>query len=257
MLKIWWTRVFPGLPDGTHFLDFQIAGWDAGELRLLQRLSPGIRHFADIGAHHGLYSVAVGKFTDNRALVDAFEPFENARKRSLLHLKLNGIRNFQLHAMAVGEVDQAVNFVIPDRETQTTGHVSDKVEGDDKAVVTLAQVSLESFYPSDALKHPDMIKLDIEGKELEALKGAGNIVGNGKTAWIFEVLDHHLSHGLVSARPVIEFFLNDPRYRVFHIQEDGTLCDPVLREGYPHTHLCNYLAVPITRTDFLDLLNAV
>ncbi|WP_265594953.1 FkbM family methyltransferase [Haloferula sp. BvORR071] len=254
-LKFWWSCVLPSIAPDSHAFDFKLHGWDVGEINLLAKLKDKLSCFWDIGAHHGLYSIALSLLSGGRTEIHAFEPSSDCQRRIELHKRMNGISNIRLHSDAVGDHDGSVSFAVPLKAHGTIGHVIvDNAVSSGFRATTVHSVTLDSWLKSSGSATPDLIKIDVEGHEMALLDGAGSLLANGKTAWIFEVLDQVHGDETVPGRKIIERFSRLKDMRIFHIGGDGNLTPAVLQDHYPHTHLCNYLALPTGRGDLAELL---
>lgn len=130
----------------------------------------------DIGAHIGWYSLCLDRNVAAAVRILAFEP--NAENRALLqsNVQLNG-------ASRVTVVDRAVS----DRAgTQRLYLYAKKNQGrhsllpiHDGEIEEVKSVALDEYLPSVGVdpERVAFMKLDIEGGELQALRGAGTLVG--------------------------------------------------------------------------------
>jgi hypothetical protein len=89
-----------------------------------------------------------------------------------------------------------------------------------------------------------LIKLDIEGAELDAFSGARRMVQVVRPLIICEVLDWVTRSWGYPAREIVEF-LDKLDYEWFDFCEDGTLAVHAQRDEYPDVR--NYLAIPRER----------
>jgi FkbM family methyltransferase len=135
--------------------------------------------FYDIGAHGGVYTITLTRRFPNLK-VHSFEP----QPEDLLdNLALNELPTANVHAVAVGDHSGTVLMTTKER---SSNHVSDK---GDRAV---RLVRLDDYVAEMNLPAPDWIKIDIEGLELQALRGAEGLLRKSKPTVICEI--NHL-HG--------------------------------------------------------------
>jgi FkbM family methyltransferase len=131
----------------------------------LNRLLPGDVLY-DIGAFRGVYGVATKAMLGNRVSVHLFEPVEHNLRCIEEIARLNQFQQFTIvgKAVATGECIKGVF------------HESNTMLGDDvneHSLVEIPSVSLDS-YVQDSKTHPSVMKIDVEGFELEVLQGAKN-----------------------------------------------------------------------------------
>jgi FkbM family methyltransferase len=129
--------------------------------KLLERLVfPGMTVY-DIGAQAGFYTLCLSRMVGEKGRVIAFEPFADNVRNLLEHVRMNGLRNVRIVQAAVGESSGLRAF------TTDRGECQNRIE-DAAAQFLIPAVSLDSL----SLPPPDLIKMDIEGGESEALRGA-------------------------------------------------------------------------------------
>lgn len=120
----------------------------------------------DIGANVGLYSLLFSKYSDQ---VYAFEPLPRNLKYLYEGIKNNNITNISIVPCAVSDSHGLLKFS----------------EGDNCAIGKISEfgqyvvigISLDQFV--DAYKQiPHLIKIDVEGAELNVLKGSSQLLHN-------------------------------------------------------------------------------
>lgn len=116
--------------------------------------------FFDVGAFNGMYSMLAAR---KGATVIAFEPDPTFSRLYLRNLASNGLRA-ELVAVAIGAGDGTMNLT-DDHAGSLMSHPSPDGTG-----VTVDVVSLDGFCRERVW--PDVIKMDIEGAEYEALGDA-------------------------------------------------------------------------------------
>lgn len=145
----------------------------------------------DIGAHVGFWSMHLAKRFEE---LHAFEPMKEMQECWLKNV--DGI-NAELHPYALGSESGMVSLTIPKGSTGGT-HISGS--GD------IAMHPLDSFH----LRDVDFIKIDVEGYELDVLKGATETLDRCQPCIIVEQKLHtpggqkHISGG----RPAVDFLLD-------------------------------------------------
>lgn len=134
----------------------------------------------DVGANAGQFSrAALGRWPD--ASVIAFEPLPDAA--DTLRRALAAFPSAEVHANAVGEEDGVVTFhphtytlsssALPMRE-EVRGRYS---WAEERPPIEVALRRLDSVLADRLLARPTLLKLDVQGYELKALRGAGAVLG--------------------------------------------------------------------------------
>ena len=238
-LRFWWSYFVGYFAEDRGFFDYW--GQDAGDLRFLWRvLRPGDT-FLDIGAYHGVYSVVAGKSVTNRGRVIAFEPSPRDRRRLTLHLRWNGIRCARVEPFAVSSTASETSFFQVVSGDPTRNGLKPPASQDSVAKITVKAISLDQYVAETGLERVDVMKLDVEGGELEVLRGAAGMFERFRPILICEVLDQTTLVWGYNAREIVSL-LAGAGYQWFECRVDGTLIPHEIREAYPEVK--NYVAVP-------------
>lgn len=123
----------------------------------------------DLGAFIGLFSVVAAKEAVN-GLVYAFEPFKENINFLNRNLELNNISNVKVIEKAVWEKGMTIKIRFDAVSPSSSGYLHvNKYENDIKE---LTAISIDEFVTVRNVERVDFIKMDIEGAERYALKGA-------------------------------------------------------------------------------------
>lgn len=133
----------------------------------------------DVGAYSGLYAIAAAK---RGARVYAFEPNPQCFKRMAVNILSNGVTaRITVSNKAVMDKPGRVRLNTHNRPRLTSaGHVEADPKGDIEAI------TLDSL----GLSHVAAIKMDIEGAELNALKGASHLLQYHPVLILESLADH-------------------------------------------------------------------
>jgi FkbM family methyltransferase len=126
----------------------------------------------DLGAHFGLYAVGMAQRVGPTGQVVALEPDETARRRCILHVRMNRLDWVRVFGEAASDVTGTIRLVDNGGAGSTTNYVSK----DGGAGIPLACVRLDDLFARERLRPPDFIKIDVENHGAEALAGAGGIL---------------------------------------------------------------------------------
>jgi FkbM family methyltransferase len=127
-------------------------------------------HFIDVGANVGFFSLFVGNRNDD-CRVDAFEPAPHSLTRLIENARLNPATP-KIRASAVGDYSGEIDLNISHRNPGETTVAETPKSGSGTETVTISVRRLDDCL--DGI--PDAIKLDIEGAEVAALRGAESIL---------------------------------------------------------------------------------
>jgi FkbM family methyltransferase len=139
----------------------------------------------DVGANMGVHTVPLAKelARQGRQML-SFEPQPVIFQQLCANLALNGLMNVRALPYACGSTPGVVTFSAPDyRQEGNFGGVSMSTQGGISAVVTAPCHTLDEIV-GEALVA--LIKIDVEGFELEVLKGAKSLIARSQPALFVE-----------------------------------------------------------------------
>jgi FkbM family methyltransferase len=128
--------------------------------------------FFDIGAHIGYFSAIAAHLNEGEGKVFAFEPRPMNAAFFRKHMKVNEFSNVVLYQAAVGDAEGDVMF--DSAHGSATGRVTK--DGDLK----VKQVSIDRLISEGTLPMPTFIKIDVEGGEIEVLKGLEKVIASSR-----------------------------------------------------------------------------
>ena len=130
----------------------------------------------DAGTYLGFYSVFFARAVGPLGHVVAIEPDSRSLERTKSNVALNGYQNVTFLKAAIGAGTSEVEFVLSDT---TTSHISGTYVGACASAVTTHQQSIQTRCMSlDQVLYeclgppPQLVKMDIEGAEKDALQHA-------------------------------------------------------------------------------------
>lgn len=211
-------------------------GLEAGVRRVLQALiQPGMT-VADVGANVGLHTIACAWATGPSGQVHAFEPEPGPRAQLEKMLRFNGLSWVQVHARAAGRgPGKATLHMSP-----VIGHSSlYELPKDEEGRAELLEVQVESLDEAIPPSRPlDVVKIDVEGAELEVLAGLqAHLDANPDIAIVAEFGPSHLERVGVDPQAWWEAF-HSQGFRAYAISEPKGTCAPIrLEEALAHESL--------------------
>jgi len=125
--------------------------------------------FLDIGAHIGKYSLCMAKIVGEKGLVIAIEPHPRNYKALLNNIFINNIRNVHAVNIAGWNKDCEIEmFIAP-----VSGNHSLKLNYGKEKIIVKAK-PLDEIIKEKKIDRLDLVKIDVEGAELEVLQGLEN-----------------------------------------------------------------------------------
>ncbi|HTB58381.1 MAG TPA: FkbM family methyltransferase [Polyangia bacterium] len=180
---------------------FLYGTFEISETRLVQAfLQPGMT-FLDVGAHIGYYTLIAARLVGDAGHVHSFEPGKEMRAHLEANVARNGLRNVEIHPQALAERTGEVGFY-PSELASNQGISSIIASGDGRAApVTVPSFSLDDFAASLGGRRIDFLKMDIEGAELQVIRGGRRLLGEKEAPpMIFEA--HELAPVADALRPL-------------------------------------------------------
>jgi FkbM family methyltransferase len=143
---------------------------DRAERKLLRKiLFPGAR-VVDVGANIGIYTEFLSRCVGQTGLIHSFEPAPDNFKR--LFAATIGLSNLRLTQAAVGERSGECKLYISDK--LNVDHRAYESNGDLRHAVSTEMVALDDYFKRG--QRVDLIKMDIQGYEYHALRGARRVL---------------------------------------------------------------------------------
>jgi FkbM family methyltransferase len=191
----------------------------------------------DVGAFHGLLTLF---FASRAKAVVCFEPNTQNYNRLMENLMLNGIKNVEVRKVGVGSRPETRSMVGSPLMPGGASVDGKTVEGLLRAgmgtvVEEISIVTLDEEIPQASLPAPDFIKIDIEGWEIEALRGARNTLELHKPMLFLEMHGETTKEKRRKVAEIVAFLWEINYKRILHI-ESGTTITPentsVAMEGH-------------------------
>ena len=211
---------------------FVTGHYEPNEFCLLAKiLKPGMT-FIDVGANMGLYTLFAARRVGEMGWVVAIEPSVREMKMLEHNVEQNGLRNLRLQKVAVADGDAEVELLVAGLENSghnTLGAFGYNTTLDHREKVRA--VRLDQLVRSENLERVDVIKMDIEGTELAALRGGSETLRRFHPLLLLELSDRALQHQLASSGEVIDL-LTQQGYRFFGFAAATGLPEPLERKDH-------------------------
>jgi FkbM family methyltransferase len=228
-------------------LVFFLGNYDAREIALLSRLVQPEGVVLDVGANVGFYSIGLAYRSRAQRIV-AFEPVPENFARLAYHVECNALAARVTPVnVALGNRCGHVEMHMTDRGKSSTGNavlVTETNIADRPPSCRAAMTRLDDYAAENEITSCDLIKVDIEGAELEFLRGAGEFVQRTRPV-IFSEYNPAAAAEFAYTFDDLTDLLGSWRYQTF--------CAPPRRSG-PYVQvqdapdsLVNFFAVPVER----------
>lgn len=167
--------------DATHCNPGYLLGTShPKEQKLLVEVLENGDVFYNLGANAGFYAIIAARHVGHTGHVYAFEPTPELADRVRHNARINDLQNVSVVEAAVCDQNGRVEFGSEGFSVRNSIKNANK-----KNSICVEAVTLDEW--SRGKKPPDVIMMDIEGAELDALQGARNLIRDHLPIMLIEV----------------------------------------------------------------------
>jgi FkbM family methyltransferase len=160
-------------------------------------------NFIDVGAHIGRYSIMASKRIGSSDRVIAIEAHPDTFELLKKNIKLNALHNVTTINSVVTSQKGKVKLYLPGQDSGFTVYNTIMINRA-KPTENFLEVeanTLDNILDENNIQRVNYLKIDVEGAELEVLKGAVNTLSSNKDlTLLIEV------HGDANYKPILEIF---------------------------------------------------
>jgi FkbM family methyltransferase len=218
-----------------HFVDFVNITLNKGDVAI------------DFGANIGYHTITMAWSVGNDGKVYSFEPQRIIFQQLNHNIFLNGLDNVYTYNLAIGENESEVFINTEDY------HQSKITNYGGTSINTTKVGSLVRQIPMDIMNLPKLnfIKLDVQGSELNILKGGKNTIEKYRPYMFMEVEEGQLNKFNLTSNDLIEYTKN-LGYLMYRILVKTN--SPIWISGWQPTN--DYICIPIEKQEIqLDRYN--
>lgn len=219
----------------------------SGELNVLnfvkeQFKSEKLITIFDVGGNDGCYSKTLSDFFSTKAIIHSFEPSKKTYEMFLEYTKnipniipnnfgFSDVENYQI--LYTNE-DGSGLASIYERKLDHFGISLDKKE-------EIKLSTIDAYCKKNGINRIHFLKLDIEGHELNALKGAAQMINETQ----IDIIQFEFGGCNIDSRTYFQdfYYLLKDSYKIYRILKDGLFEMPTYKETYEIFTIINYLAV--------------
>lgn len=166
----------------------------------------------DVGTNIGSVLLNFAQRVGSNGFVYGFEPNPFTYDKCLENIKLNNLSNLQVSNIGLGDKRTKAKVIAPyDRNRggvyiKSINPSDDLNQNDDSIYATIT--TLDSFIHENNIKRISLIKIDVEGYELNVLKGAQGALAQHRPILFVEIDDALLRRQDASSKELIKFIRN-------------------------------------------------
>jgi len=181
-------RYVPDLMGGVLGLERK-SGFESDEISSVLKTLPKNPIILDVGANFGYYSIVIAS-SDLNGEVHSFEPVSEAFSLLTENIDRNSVSHrITPNKIAIGE-SKGVAEITSDR--YAGNYLIDKGSYDG-FTEKVSMTTLDQYVLENNIKKVDFIKCDVEGSELQVMKGAFHILKNMKPLVMLEIAEEWTS----------------------------------------------------------------
>lgn len=185
---------YPGnLNDFIDWSVFMYGAYCRHELYILRDVAAGLRkegtealNFYDIGANVGQHSLFMAQHAER---VISFEPFALVRNKLSEKVERNKVKNVTIYPVGLGNERAELDFFEPSGANHGTGSFVAGNNSADGSAQKLPVWRGDDFLESNGLPKMDIVKMDVEGFEIQVLSGLRERVRRDRPVILMEVSD--------------------------------------------------------------------
>lgn len=182
-------------------------------LRKFFDLKEGV--FIDVGANLGKYTIMMARRFKDKGLVIGIEPEHHTLELLRKNIKINKLKNVFVVGKACSSKNGKSTFYL-EGTTYSGGTHSLKKDKHHVGKTRIDVETLDSIVSRLKIKRVDLIKIDVEGSEIDVLKGAQKILRTYHPKIICESLNKESEEGIAK-------ILKKFKYNVKRIHKENVL----------------------------------
>ncbi|MDA1052534.1 MAG: FkbM family methyltransferase [Planctomycetota bacterium] len=186
--------------------------YEPWKTRVLQSILAAGRTFVDIGTNKGYFALLAAKLLRGTGRVLAFEPEPNNCRCIRHSVEANGYANVTLFELALSDQAGAATLHLGEKSGWHT--LLPGLPQRQQGTIDVQRRRLDAVFEESGIERADVIKIDVEGAELQVLAGArGTLTRNERVVLLMDL------HPYLGASPVaVCRLLSDLGFSLYDMQ---------------------------------------
>jgi FkbM family methyltransferase len=173
----------------------------------------------DVGTNIGETLLNFSKLAGKPGMVYGFEPDEENYNNAQKNIALNPFFNVHVFKKAVADKRETRKLYCVDEHNRGMNRILNDESGEGYSYITVETTTLDDVVAESGIKKLDLIKIDIEGYEMHALRGAIQTLKKFRPVLFVEIAYTRLINLGTSPNEVIKF-MEDLGYTLTHAGTD-------------------------------------
>lgn len=207
----------PVFDKGIEKKIFETGTYERGTLQIIDKCLKKGDIFLDIGSNIGLMSLFASKKVKNEGTIFSFEPLPGTFRMLEENIKLNKAQNISAYKFAIGNKTATEKIYTSDLNRGSASLIKPDIS-DNQNSFTTKTISLDDFVVNSGIDIVKMIKIDVEGWELNVLKGASATLKKDPSPIL--CIEYSSLHALKDGNliDIYYFIKNLKKYRIFKLK---------------------------------------
>jgi len=159
----------------------------------------------DVGANMGETIMNFSNIVGTKGEVYGFEPDRINHERCNDNLKLNNFKNIILNNVGLGDVPGQFKIKVDTPSNRGGNRISNSTDDTNTEIINV--ITLDDYVNNNKIHRINLIKIDVEGFELNVLKGAVKTLNQFKPILFIELDDTNLNQQNHSAKELVSFLM--------------------------------------------------
>ena len=225
----------------------------SGELNCFKKIvekrdQNGLFIIFDVGANEGNYVLALDKIMQDNSKtaplnyqIHCFEPVK--KTFSELESAVAGSKHIQLNHFGLSAAKETGHVFVPENSSVLSSNFQQHITSKQLSSFTQEQINLDTldnYCRQNNILHINYLKIDVEGFELNVLKGAAEMLGKGAV----DHIQFEFGECMIDARVFFKDFWNllNEKYRLYKILPDSLHEITAYNEELEVFHCANFIA---------------
>ena len=188
--------------------------------RLLENIKEG-DVVIDVGANVGEISMRMANIVKNKnGQIYSFEPDTINHQRFLNNIKINNFDIIHLIKKGLGNKKGTYNFSVIDEHNRGMNRITKSDENSNNTLIDV--IKLDDYLNDNSILSVNAIKIDVEGFEMNVIKGATNIIQKEMPFLFIELDDNNLCDQNSSAKELVKT-LSDVGYEIVNATNNNKI----------------------------------
>jgi FkbM family methyltransferase len=181
----------------------------------------------DVGGNSGMYSLFFASKVGDSGTVYTFEPNPLNQKEIHENVQLNQFKNITVFGIGLAASSGKATLTF-NPLGRATGSFNEEIRSNLKRTqkkiceISVDLDTIDNMVEQGLVKKPDFIKVDVEGLEMDVLKGAKNTLHDCEPELFIEVHGANVQHKMSNAKQLLNY-LDKYDYSMFHVESSSRI----------------------------------